>query len=151
MFWYIGDSLSVRTYVICERFLVFLIVCCFESVEVCWAGENAGDTHSKKSFALLWGVGSAGFVATDVICIFQEHYWLGCIWQAEMAAGMHCQTCCSFCWSQWTLREKFFMDVSSCTLKSPVMIREDPASFLMTYVLVLCSRYMYILRICFNL
>ncbi len=51
--WYVGYAFSDRTNVVCERFLVFLIVAGLGSVEVSWAGENAGNTHSKKSIARL--------------------------------------------------------------------------------------------------
>jgi hypothetical protein len=57
-----NDSLfSVRTNMICKRFLVFFVVCYFGSVEVSWAGENAGDTHLKKSVALLLRVRPRSF------------------------------------------------------------------------------------------
>jgi hypothetical protein len=51
--WYVGYAISVRTNGICERFLVFLIVGCLGSVEVSWASEIAGNTHSKQSLARL--------------------------------------------------------------------------------------------------
>ena len=45
--WYFRHPFSVRTSVVCERFLVFLIVAGLGSVEVSWAGENRGSIHSK--------------------------------------------------------------------------------------------------------
>ncbi len=51
--WYVGYTFSVRANVICERFLVFLIVAGLGSVEVSWAGENRGSTHSKYFKARL--------------------------------------------------------------------------------------------------
>ena len=46
--WYNDSLFSVKTNMICKRFLVFFVMSCFGSVEVSWAGENAGDTHLKK-------------------------------------------------------------------------------------------------------
>jgi hypothetical protein len=51
--WYFDCSFSVRTNVICQRFLFFLIVDGWGSVEVSCASENAGETHSIKSLMLL--------------------------------------------------------------------------------------------------
>ncbi len=59
-----------------QRFLVFLIVCCFEPGEVGWAGKNAGNTHPKKSFALLWGFWPAFLVPTDMVPN-SKHLWPG--------------------------------------------------------------------------
>jgi len=69
--WYDDSLFSVRTNLICKRFLVFFVVCCFGSVEVSWAGENAGDTHLKKSLALLLRVRPRSFCFNDVICTFE--------------------------------------------------------------------------------
>jgi hypothetical protein len=52
--WYVGYTFSVRTNVICERFLIFFIVAGLGSVEVSWAGENRDNTHSQKSIPWLF-------------------------------------------------------------------------------------------------
>ena len=76
--WYVGYAFSVRTNVICERFLVFLIVACLGSVEVSW-------TWWKHRQYALEKVNSAVAEGPGLLFLFQLMW---CAWFEAFGLGL---------------------------------------------------------------